>query len=95
MRSLGVVAAWVTATVLGGCHNACQDVCARMKAYAEEDCGITVPDAELQECFDSQKDLDPEDAKACRDYGAPAAIENQWTCEDLRVYWAAPAPAES
>lgn len=94
MRSLGVVPALVAAAVFGGCHNACQDVCARMKAYAEEDCGITVPDAELAACFDSQTDLDPEDAKACRDYGDPAAIESQWSCEDLAVYWAPPA-AES
>ncbi len=87
MRSLGIVVA-LAASVMGGCHNACQDVCKRMKAYAEEDCGITVPDAELDACYERQTSLDPEDAEACREYGDPAAIENQWSCEDLEVYWA-------
>lgn len=74
------------ATAAAGCHNPCQSICTRMKNYAEE-CGIQVPDSDLKACFESQKGVDGEDAKACREYGDPAAIENQWSCEDVAVYW--------
>lgn len=80
------VVLWCGWLAMAGCHNPCQSVCTRMKNYAE-DCGIQVPDADLEACFERQKQIDHDDAKACRDYGDPAAIENQWSCEDLEVYW--------
>jgi len=59
MRGSLVVAALLAATVLGACHNACQDVCVRMKEYAEEDCGIQVPDADPGRFFEVPTGLPP------------------------------------
>lgn len=57
-----------------------------LATYAEE-CGFTVSDAELDACIAGQKDAASEQKDACREYGDPAVIRNEWTCDDLAVYW--------
>lgn len=75
---------------LGGCRNACQDLCVRMANYAEE-CGFTVPDAELDACLEEQADA--EDRAVCRDFGSPQAIRDEWTCAEMGEYWNATPPS--
>ena len=70
-----------------GCRNACQDICVQMANYAEE-CGFNVSDAELDACLDEQSsDLEKTDKEACRDFGSPELIRNEWSCNDLEAYW--------
>lgn len=67
-----------------GCHNACQRLCVRMKDYAEE-CGQTVSDAELTECLDAR--ADEGENNVCRDFGSADILRNEWTCDDIAIYW--------
>ena len=70
-----------------GCKNSCQVICVRMADYADE-CGFSVPDAEVAACIDAQASgLEKDDRQACRDYGSPEAIHNEWTCDELARYW--------
>jgi uncharacterized Fe-S cluster-containing MiaB family protein len=70
-----------------GCRNSCQQICVRMADYADE-CGFSVPDDQLAACIDEQASgLEKEDRQACRDFGTPEAIRNEWTCDELARYW--------
>ena len=77
------------ALLVSGCNNACQQVCVRMAAYADE-CGFKIPDAELDACVDgnSSTSLAAEDLQTCRDFGDAEMIRKQWDCDDLEAYWA-------
>ncbi len=68
------------------CRNACQDVCKSMSEFALE-CGITVSDADLDACYSRQTNPERDDAKACREFGDLESIRNQWTCEDVGLYF--------
>jgi hypothetical protein len=82
---IAAVAALLAGT---GCKNSCQDICGRMADYAAEDCGFTVPDAEIDACVERMgQALEPEDRKACRDFGDPDVIRSQWSCEEMANYW--------
>ncbi len=83
VRLLALVAAvaWV-----GACRGPCQKVCVNLATYAEE-CGFSVPDSDLDACLDGQKDATSDEKSVCREYGDPAVIRNEWTCEDLAAYW--------
>ncbi len=70
--------------VLAGCQNPCQQLCVRMADYAEE-CAFTVSDADLDACIEAQSP--PEDPAVCRDFGNAAQIREEWTCEDLGIYF--------
>lgn len=89
LSALAVVAALAS---LGGCRNACQDICVRMADYATEECGFTVSDAELGSCLDEQGQVSADDRKVCRDFGDSTTIRDEWSCEDLGEYWNAPPP---
>jgi hypothetical protein len=82
----GVVFGLVALVLVGGCDNACQNVCRRMAAYAE-DCGLPVSDGEIDACVERQSAAEGEDLKACRQYGDPETIRQQWACEELASYW--------
>ena len=76
------------ALVAAACQNPCAEICGRMADYAKE-CELPVSDAEVGACVDRMgQDLTSDDKQACRDYGDPEIIRNQWSCEDLAVYWA-------
>ena len=85
----GALAIAAIVGLTAGCRNSCQEVCVRMADYAEE-CGFTVPEAELDACIEAQaSDLDAADKQACREFGTPELIRNEWTCDDLALYWGA------
>jgi hypothetical protein len=68
----------------GGCGNPCQALCVRMADYAEE-CNLSVSDADISTCKDAQ--ADPVDPSVCREFGNAAQIRDEWTCDDLAVYF--------
>ncbi len=74
----------VFAGALAGCQNPCQTLCVRMADYAEE-CGFTVTEADIDTCVEEQGS--PEDATVCREFGNAAQIREEWTCDDLGVYF--------
>lgn len=88
LRPLPSVLLGISSLWLCGCNNPCQDICRRMAAYAE-DCGYTVSDGEVDACIERQSAPEREDIKACRTYGDPETLRNQWACEDLADYWGA------
>ena len=71
---------------LGACRGPCEKVCVNLATYAEE-CGFSVSDSELDTCMDGQKDATADEKGVCREYGDPAVIRNEWTCDDLAAYW--------
>jgi hypothetical protein len=73
--------------LIQGCANPCQQICGRMASYAQEDCGYTVSDAELDACVDQQSSPESETLSVCRDYGDLETIRRQWSCDDLDAYW--------
>jgi len=77
-----------------GCTNACGRICKQMADYAEE-CGLTVTDAELDECLEAQAGKESRDDRAaCREYNDPEVIRQEWSCDDLEDYWAGEADDE-
>jgi hypothetical protein len=50
-----------------------------------------VPDADRDACRDAQKGASAEEQDVCSDYGGPEVLRNEWTCDDLTVYWDADA----
>lgn len=81
--------------LLVGCDNSCQQICDRMAAYAE-DCGVTVSKEEISACKDRQAgDASSEDRSACREYNSRAAIEEEWTCDDVQAYWSGGASEDT
>ncbi len=70
----------------GACKGPCERLCVNLATYAEE-CGFSVPEGELDACMDGQKDATADEKDVCREYGDPAVIRNEWTCDDLQAYW--------
>ena len=83
----GVLAIAALGVFTAGCRNPCQQICVRMADYAEE-CGFTVPDAEVDACIEAQStDLEKADKEACRDFGSADQLRNEWSCDELARYW--------
>ena len=80
--------------LFSACDNSCQKVCTRMARYAEE-CGLAVSDGDVADCKEALSEEGPEVRSFCRDFNSQAAIENDWTCDDVAFYWnAEPQSAE-
>jgi hypothetical protein len=59
-----------------------------MARFAEDECGFTVSEAEVDECIDSQRgDASSGDRVACREFGNERSIEEEWGCEELEGYF--------
>ncbi|MBX2796631.1 MAG: hypothetical protein KTR31_03145 [Myxococcales bacterium] len=58
-----------------------------MANYARQDCGISVPDAQVADCVSDQRSPDTLERETCKNFGDVATIRTQWTCDDLAVYW--------
>lgn len=69
-----------------GCNNPCQRLCVRLADYAAE-CGLDVSSSELDACLDEQADAPGDDLRACRTGGDPITVREQWTCDDLRLFF--------
>ena len=88
LRSLGVAALGLAP----GCRNACQDACTAYAEYAEE-CGFTVPEADLDACYERQSQAEGDDLKACREYGSVDSVRNQLGCDEVALYFGGGAGA--
>jgi hypothetical protein len=86
VRSSVRVGLVVAALAASGCQNACQEICGRMAKYAE-DCGITIPDEDIDTCRDEQAEAESEELKSCRQNGSAEDIRNTWSCETLQEYF--------
>jgi hypothetical protein len=91
MRKLAVL----LVLLASGCHNACQDVCHTMANYAENECGYTISDGDLDACFDRMagKNLEDGARKACRQFGSKSDIDENFGCDELADYFDAPGDA--
>jgi hypothetical protein len=75
---------WIAAWALTGCSNPCQSLCVRMADYAAE-CGYSVSDADIDACV--ADNASPDDPAVCRDFGNAEQIRDEWTCDDLAIYF--------
>jgi hypothetical protein len=57
-----------------------------MADFAEE-CGFSIPESEIDACIEEQADESSDDKRYCSDFGDAETIRNNWTCEELEVYW--------
>ncbi|MBT3218238.1 MAG: hypothetical protein HN348_04050 [Proteobacteria bacterium] len=78
----------ICAVVATGCHNSCQTICLRMAKYADE-CGYSVPDADIDSCMADYANAVREDLKVCSQYNGSESIQVEWSCDDLGIYWGA------
>jgi len=77
----------IVALSLPGCQNSCQQICGTMAAYAR-DCGHTVPEAQVKACREAQAgEASKDDREICRTAGDGSTLRDEWTCDDLAVYW--------
>ena len=88
MRTLRA-ASFVMAAFIAGCDNSCQQICDRMAAYAENECGLTVTKEDIELCKDEQAGAASRDDRAvCRQFNSKKTIQAEWDCEELSAYWA-------
>ena len=72
---------------LTGCQNACQQLCVELEDFAIE-CGIAVPQSQLIQCLEDQAGANSRgNRKDCRQNNSPGDIRDEWTCEDMEIYW--------
>ena len=51
-----------------------------------------MPDEQVDACIESQKgSASSEDRAVCREFGSLPAIEQEWTCDDVSIYFDSPA----
>jgi hypothetical protein len=79
------VVGWLVIALACG-KGPCDKLCVNLSTYAEE-CGFSVPDADLDACMSAWDDATSDEKKVCRDYGDPETLRVEWTCDDLQAYW--------
>ena len=78
----------VLPAIVAGCDNSCQQICDRMAAYAESECGLTVTKEEISACKDEQAGAASRDDRAvCREFNGRKTIEEEWDCDEVSAYW--------
>ena len=91
MRPLLLLAALSIGAV--GCQNSCQKLCADMAKFAE-DCGFDDWEKEdIAQCRDDFAGKNLDNPKNERDYCSTVgdALDEEWECDDLAVYFDNPA----
>lgn len=73
--------------LLAGCGNACQQMCVDLAVYAENDCGLTIPDGEVDACKEANAEADDARLDQCAETRDPEAMREWWDCEDLAENW--------
>ncbi len=68
---------------LSSCRNACQDMCRDLVRYAENDCGYTVPDGQLDTCIEEhkRKELEEGERDSCS-LASETEFQDEWTCDE-------------
>lgn len=80
-----VVGCAVATVGLAGCQNSCQALCDTFATYAAE-CGLDYTEGDVEQCRADLADASGEQIGLCQDYGQPATVERQWSCEDVLLY---------
>lgn len=75
--------AWLI--MLMGCRNPCQKLCLDIRDFAQDECGITVPEEQVQACLKDQRQVEREKAESCM-IAAPS-LQEEWECDDVEVYF--------
>ena len=70
---------------LGACSSPCQRLCVTLADRARE-CGVEIPQAEVDACIDEQADSDQQ--ASCRRVGDPDTVAQEWTCDDVEAFFA-------
>ena len=87
MRHMTALGLGLGLAALTGCHNACQHLCVEMEDFAIE-CGIAVPNSQFIQCLEDQAGTNSRgNRKDCRQNNSPGDIREEWTCEDIEIYW--------
>lgn len=73
------------ALLLSGCENSCQLLCDSMADLAEE-CGVSISDAELDQCREDYADAPASDLGYCATYATPEALRRVWDCSDVELF---------
>ncbi|TVQ86494.1 MAG: hypothetical protein EA397_20055 [Deltaproteobacteria bacterium] len=77
----------VAGPLVAACDNSCQKICTRMARHADR-CGFDVDSEDIAECKELQAgSASREFRSSCREYNGRRAIEEEWSCEDIAVYW--------
>ena len=71
--------------MLMGCRNPCQKLCLDIRDYAQDECGITVPEDQVKACLKEQRQVEREQAESCM-IAAPS-LQEEWECDDIEVYF--------
>jgi hypothetical protein len=73
--------------LLSGCANECQQVCNEMADWAENECDKEFSKEEINECYTNFANDEVSDAQLadCAEY--KDRIDEEWTCEDISVYF--------
>ena len=76
----------LTALLLSGCRNDCQQVCQNMADVAKSECNQEFSQEEINQCMDTyrKKNLTAEQLDTCKEYGD--TIAKEWECEDIEAY---------
>lgn len=80
-----VVGCAVVAVGLAGCQNSCQALCDTL-AERSAACGLDYSEADVDRCRADLADASGEQVGLCLDFGQPATVERQWSCEDVLLY---------
>jgi len=72
---------------LTACRNSCQQLCRDLSDYAQDDCGLTVPDGQLQTCIDEhdRKSLEENETESCQ-LAAETEFEDEWSCDEAASF---------
>ena len=76
---------------LGACRNSCQRLCDEIRDFASDECGKDWDRAAFRQCLaDNNWRATTGDGRgSCRD--SVGRVAEEWTCDDIEVYFDAPA----
>ncbi len=77
----------ISLLALTACRNACQDMCRDLARYAENDCGLTVPDGQMETCVQDhkRKELEEGERDACQQANETDFVD-EWTCDEASAF---------
>ncbi len=68
-------------------RNSCQQLCRDLASYAEDACGLTVPDGQLQTCIEEhgRQALEEDEKEFCQ-LASETEFEDEWSCEEAEAF---------
>ena len=77
----------ISSLSITGCRNDCQQLCAEMADFAEEQCGRTWATTDIRTCMQNNSNRATNDVRrdACADN--IETLREEWTCDDIDKYF--------